>query len=464
MMLQKRDGATKDNERKNNERTTHFLSSKVISQAAQLISPGHKPTPTHAQTLLGIFFALTGALITTSIVNVGDSGVPFYTLALCAPIVVILYTGFRPHRFTLFRAEFRAFLGIGLLLTSLFCVLLMHLALDLQQASKEISHAAMRMAFIAYCMVCIYCLQGGTLTACMIWLRRILAFLALYGVYQLPAKVLGLPLFLDWLRNNPSFDIYDYNAAGWINLVRATSIYAEPSQCTVPLVVLVLLNIYVPSPKYSKYAVVAIALLFAALTFSRTVWIALFGVVLGIFIARSKIACRLFKGRPMLFSAGILLSILIFPLWAFMGGNYKSDLSRQERAGSIVIGLQIIKNHPFIGSGWNSYETLMPQYQITVDEISPEVEFRTIHNMFVSYVEQAGIFGFILAVFPFMLILFATSSPMELRLASLFSLLASAELGGDVGYSSMFWLWVAILLNWGNSDYHSAAGESALAR
>jgi O-antigen ligase len=392
-------------------------------------------------------FALTGTLVTTSIANIGNSGIPFFFIAFCAPAVVLSYNTFRPNLFVLAGNEYRALVSLGLLFLSLLGVTFLHLLYNLQPVSDELSHAAIRMAFIAYSMVCIYCLQGNALRACLVWLRRIIAFCALYGIYQLPAKALGLPLFLEWLRNNPSFDIYDYNTAGWINLVRATSIYAEPSQAAVPVLALILLNRYIPAPRYSRVAVFIIALLFATLTFSRTVWVSIVTAAFGIFLSKRQVIRRSVKARPVLAASILLLSVLIFPLWAFFSTNYTADLSRQERAGSIIIGLQLVKQHPMIGSGWNSYETLMPQYQLTVDEVTPDVRFRTIHNMFISYTEQAGIPGFCFALFPFLLILFASEAPLDMRLGSLLALLSTAELGGDIGYSSIFWLWIAVLIN-----------------
>ena len=318
----------------------------------------------------------------------------------------------------------------------------------MQPPTLELSHGAVRLSFLVYCSVCIYFLRGETFQVCVRWLRRILTLLALYGIYQLPAKFLGLPLFLDWLRNNPSFSLYDYNTAGWVQIVRATSIYAEPAQCTVPILVLILLNIYVPAPRYSKWIVWIAALTFAALTFSRTIWLAIFSLIVAALLSRAKAFGRRNYWGTLAIAALLLIATMLLPIWAFYGGNYKADMSRQERAGSVVIGLHLIAEHPWLGSGWNSYETLMPSYPVDVQGASPEVAFSTIHNLFVSYVEQAGIAGFIFGLLPFAIMLFKSDVPNGLRLGSVFALLAVAELGGDVAYSSLFWLWIAIIANW----------------
>ncbi len=339
-------------------------------------------------------------------------------------------------------------LSIGAVFLLLCIATVIQIALDLQSPITELSHGVIRLSFLVYCSICIYFLQGDAFQVCVRWLRRILTLLALYGIYQVPAKFLGLPLFLDWLRNNPSFSLYDYDTAGWVKIIRATSIYAEPAQCTVPILVLILLNIYVPAPRYSKWIVWIVALTFAALTFSRTIWIAILALIIAGLLSRIRTFSRQNYWGTRAVAGLLLIATILLPMWAFYSGNYESDVSRQERAGSVVIGLRLIREHPWIGSGWNSYETLMPSHSVGVEGASPNVTFDTIHNLFVSYAEQAGIAGFVFGLLPFAIMLFASDAPDGLRLGSVCSLLAVAELGGDVAYSSLFWLWVAIIVNW----------------
>lgn len=405
-------------------------------------------SPKAAQSALGIFFALTGALIATSIFNLGDSGIPVFCLAFLVPVLAAPFAWQSSQYFPVTRKEWTPLLSMAAVFLLLSLVTFFQIALNRESATGDLSHAVIRLSFLVYSSICIFFLHGEAFRKCLHWLRRILTVVALYGIYQLPAKILGLPLFLDWLRNNRSFDFYDYDKAGWVSLVRANSIYAEPGQCTVPILVLILLNIYLPAPRYSKLIVWFAALAFAFATFSRTTWLALVTLIAAIVISRVKTFRKESEWGTMLVAALLVLITLIMPLWAFYGGNFQSDLSRQERAGSIVIGLHLVGEHPWIGSGWNSYQTLMPSYQLNVEGVSPYVRFGTIHNMFVSYAEQAGIAGFVLGIFPFLLMLYYSEAPNGLRLGSILSLLAVAELGGDVAYSSLFWLWVAIVLNW----------------
>lgn len=400
--------------------------------------------------MLGIFFALTGALIATSIVNVGSSGVPLFFLTFAAPVGALAFGGIWSRYFAVSRRQATSLFVIGSVFALVGLTTYFQFFLNIQSPGEGLSHGIVRMSFLAYCAVCLLFLRDGVLVACLRWLRRILVVVALYGVYQVPAKLLGLPLFLDWLRNNPSFDLYDFDTAGWIGLVRSTSIYAEPSQCAVPILALCLLNLYVPAPKWSKYFVWIAVFFFTVLTFSRSIWLMLITLAIVLFLSRSEALRRNFLRYKLSLAAALVAIVLIMPAWAFVGSNYKAkaDLSRQERAGSIVVGLHLVMEHPILGSGWNSYETLMPAYQAEIENASPFVSYHSIHNMFVSYAEQAGLAGLLFAIFPFALMLFQSDAPVGVRLASALPLLAGAELGGDVAYSSLFWLWVAVVLNW----------------
>ncbi len=416
------------------------------------IRHGESPKRKRWDSFLGMIFALSGALFATALFNFGNSGIPIFYLILLLPFIAVIFSNLRPLRILLNKSDMRNFWVIANVCICMLAVTFLHVLFDVQPAGFELTHAAMRISFLGYAACCLYFMEGNILISCMYWLRRILTGVALYGIYQLPAKFLNLPLFLDWLRNNRSYDVYGFDTSGWVSLVRATSIYPEPSLCTVPVLVLILLTAYLPAPRYSKVFVWIVVVLFSILTFSRTIWLAIASLVIAGILSRSETFCRKFQRHKLFFAILLLFLIVAIPIWAFLGSNYKADLSRQERAGSVVIGIQLVQQRPFLGYGWNSYETLMDAYQINMEDVSPNVSFRTIHNMFVSYAEQAGIVGLLYCIFPFMLIIFASEAPVGLRLASISSLLAASELGGDVAYTSLFWLWTAIVINWNKGN------------
>jgi O-antigen ligase len=266
---------------------------------------------------------------------------------------------------------------------------------------------------------------------------------ALYGIYQVPAKLLGMPLFLDWLRNSRSLGQYDFDTAGWIAVVRATSIFAEPAAAAVPVIVLAILNLTVPASRFSKFIGWFATLGFALLTFSRTIWIGL-GVAIAMFAVGKmrSVQKHINVVTPSLF---VLLAIAT-PLVPLLSTSVTTsdDLSKQERVGSVVLAVRLIEQRPFIGSGWNSYETLLPQVSTSGLDIDPAAGPTHIHNMFLAYIEQAGIAGLILAFFPLIIIILSVNVPLEIRLASFFGFLVLGE-SADILYTALPWFWIAIV-------------------
>jgi O-antigen ligase len=412
--------------------------------------PGSGKTSFH-----GLFFSLTGALIATSLVNVGDSGVPFFYLATVIPLLDLILSR-EPLYVQPIDAKGREILAlIGTLMVALLLTTLLQISLGTQAISGELGHLASRSLLLAYFLISVKYLRGRVLQRGLIWLRRILIIVCAYGVYQVPAKVFAWPLFLDWLRNNKSFFQYDYNSAGWIPVVRATSVYAEPSQATIPIIVLLLLNIQVKSGRLSRITGWTSWVLFTLATLSRTAWVAIAAVVLGLLLALIGGVRQALQKRRLDVYAVLLLIAIVLPCWSYLRVNSQSDLSEQERSGSIILGLNMIRDSPFIGLGWNSFaESAATTYSSVIVPVSSDVSFPFIHNMLISYWQQAGIAGFVLAMAPFFILVRWSTAPVWMTLGTLTSFLAAAEFGGDIGYWSLTWLWLAILVNM-NTAYES---------
>jgi O-antigen ligase len=397
-------------------------------------------------TTVGMFFALTGVLIATSIFNVGDSGISFFYLVfLVAFLGLIFPSGWLPW-VLMDRESLKIIALVSVIGIALFATTLMQILINEEDGIRELVHLVSRLSFLAYFVVALRFINGEALEKTLIWIRRFLIVICAYGAYQVPAKLLGLPLFLDWLRNNHSFLMYDYNDAGWISIARANSIYAEPSETVIPILVLFMLNIYLKAGKVSKLVAWTSLTLFAVATFSRTVWIGLAVAVIAWVCSRStRLEAALRKRRfPLLVLTLILL--LALPLWGLVGADSGGDLSAQERSGDIVVGLNAIKDAPLFGHGWNSFSDVASRYTDVALFIDPEVNFTFIHNMVVSYMQQAGLSGLSLAALPFVLLICWSKAPPWMTFSTLASFLFTAEFG-DIGYSSLTWLWIALLIN-----------------
>lgn len=426
------------------------------------IAPESSTSPSWTS-LTGLFFALTGVLIATSVVNIGDSGISFFYLVFPLAAFALLFPdGWRPW----LRMDSQSFwllvlvasVAILLLGTTMLQILVMRSA----EPVSELVHLISRVSFLAYFAVAQRLIRGDGVNKILIWLRRLLIVVCAYGVYQVPAKLLGLPLFLDWLRNNHSFLMYDYNDAGWINIARANSIYAEPSQATVPLVVLFILNAIVPAKKGSKILGWIVLVLFAIATFSRTAWVALGVAIAALLLSRSQFLRRALLQRRVAVVAIFMILLLLMPFWGLISMSDRDtevDLSEQERSAGIILGLNSIRDAPVLGHGWNSFKDVADRYADVPLVIDPEIEFNFIHNMVISYVEQAGVAGLLLAALPFVMLICWSTAPTWITFSTLAAFLFAAEFGGDIGYTSLTWLWMALLINMNCTEARQVSGR-----
>jgi hypothetical protein len=397
--------------------------------------------------LLALFFALTGTLIATSIANTAGSGVPFFYLAFLLPVFTMIFPSIL-FRLSRLPEESRKVLVVTgwVAFVLIATTTLQVITLELIDPGLEMIHLISRLCFLAYFTVALIWLRGELLLKGLIWLRRLLIAVCLYGAYQMVAQQLGWPLFLDWLRNNQSFFMYDYDTAGWVAFVRANSIYAEPSQATIPILILFMLNIRIKSTRVSNFIGWMSLLLFTIATFSRSAWAALLTGACVAFLFRSAPLRRMIPNKRSTLAAITLLCLLILPVWAFIQANGDSDLSAQERSGGIILGVHMVKDAPILGFGWNSFHAVALRYTNVGLDADQGIDFGIIHNEVVSYMQQGGLSGLALAALPFVLVALWTTAPPWMTCATLASFLIAAEFG-DIGYSSLTWLWLAMLLN-----------------
>lgn len=401
----------------------------------------------------GFLVSLTGVLVATSLVNTSTSGVPVFYLALLIP----LFSAVNPHSIFL-AAKVRwpeaalylstAFLAVALLVVTF--VQTIWFSLDF---SSQIIHLISRLMFLVYFAIGVRYVRGRLAFRTLVWLRRLLIGCFLYGIYQLPAKFFGLPLFLDWLRNNKSYSFYDYDTAGWIAMVRSSSIFAEPSQAAIPVAVAVLLNIWLPIGRFSRIIGWLTIFVFSLTSVSRTVWITLLALLIGYHLWRfRKLRPWLARHKPQPLIA-IVTIVFVTPFWAFVASrSTNADLSAQERSGGIVAGIYTTLDSPFIGFGWNSAQQRTDNYlRSAALPNASNVVGDFIDNMLVSYWEQAGVVGLLLALFPLLVVWRWADAPQELRWGTLFMLIAAGGFGGDIGYLSLTWLWMALMVNIGSA-------------
>lgn len=410
----------------------------------------------------GFLIALTGVLVATSLVNTSSSGLPVFYLVVLIP----LFSAVNPRSVFLAgkapRPEAALYLCTALLAIALLIVTFVQTIWFTLDFSLQTVHLFSRLMFLVYFAICVRYVRGRIAFRTLVWLRRLLVGCFLYGIYQLPAKFLGLPLFLDWLRNNKSYSFYDYDASGWIAMVRSSSIFAEPSQATIPVAVAILLNIRLPLGKYSRsFGWVAISI-FTLTCASRSVWITLLALLIGYNLWRFRRLRPWLAGRKPVPLIALVTIVFITPWWAFVASRSpNADLSAQERSGGIVAGIYTSLRSPLIGFGWNSaFERTSDDLRTGALPNASNVEGRFIDNMLVSYWEQAGIAGMALALFPLIVVWTWSVASQELRWGTLLAFVAAGGFGGDIGYMSMTWLWMALMVNIGTTAHSAGQGQN----
>jgi hypothetical protein len=197
-----------------------------------------------------------------------------------------------------------------------------------------------------------------------------LRFLFLYGIYELFAKANGLPLPLNALSNNPSYTNalkVTSEISGWIEFYRAQSIWPEPSFAIFPIILFWVLSDGEDMP-IGRFDI-ALMTVFAAVTFSRTVWIGMFILLLTHFpIFRGK-------SKPMALGLALIFSIALLNL------SSGTDHSASVRAETTMQGFEIASKDVYRGIGFNEYKNT------DYAEITQET---VIHNTVSSYVASMG--------------------------------------------------------------------------
>ena len=392
---------------------------------------------------------VAGILMNTSLVNIAGFGIPvFYA------IVPMLLVGYLVRNMRAANASYRLESKKSFVLAAVIAVLLVsvvaaHLLLGRGDPATELRQLVARIAFLALFVVTAVVVSNrrAVLTA-LHYMKTLLKLFVLYGLYEIPAKMFGLPLFLEFLRNSASFSVQTYmGPEGWLSTYRIRSIWAEPSFSALPIGVLLYLLLYHANDRRERVLWTTLAALYSFLTFSRAVWV-VFMLVLLVIVLLSALKWLdkryLFGTFKLMKLPIVLLAILMGTSWIIFADHVFEDLSSEGRAASAVVGARIFLDHPLFGSGMNTYSEYdgLPRYRGDLELLFPE---NIVHNLFIGYAQQMGILGIVYSVLPILFVLFLRRIPFDQRffIASLFC--AIGVFSGDFYYFPLTWLLLGLL-------------------
>jgi hypothetical protein len=118
------------------------------------------------------------------------------------------------------------------------------------------------------------------------------------------------------------------------------------------------------------------------------------------------------------------------------------DISSIGRSTSIIIGYRIFADNTLFGSGLNSYQYIQDKYSYDLEYFKSEP---IVHNLFVSYAQQMGLFGLVFSFTPIVYLLSLKYIEIKRRflLGSLFSVIG--VFGTDIFYMSLSWTILAMV-------------------
>jgi hypothetical protein len=399
-----------------------------------------------------------GILFNTSIINFSEFNIPlFYGIV---PVLLFYHFHFSNNldsKIVLAKIEIKRGLIFGIIIVLiLFFSAIIHVFAGIGDSNSELKQMISRLAFIVYYFLNFLVLikRNGS-NYSFIYAKNILKIFILYGIYQFFADTYQLPVFLNFLRNSSSYNISGFNkdigdfeqlgAGGWLETYRAYSIWAEPSFSALPVALfLYTLNFY---SKNTKEAVVwgGILLTYVILTYARSVWITTSFILLIILIFKNKHLTNKIRSHAIQNIYPIILIFFIFLstlFWANFSPIYMQDLSSIGRSSSVIIGFQVFLDNFFVGTGMNSFKDIQSQYSNDLYYYNAEP---IVHNLFVGYLQQMGLFGLIYSLLPIFYILSLRQVDIEKRLIMALIFASIGVFVGDFYYSPFPWLILAML-------------------
>jgi hypothetical protein len=295
----------------------------------------------------------------------------------------------------------------------------------------------MAKSFLLFLIVASYLGRTGDLAPVLAGLAVIVALEGALGIYQ---RVAGQPLGLlqlgeaSTIAQQPMNLTSTYRVQGTLGHPNSYGMYLMTA---IPLLVALLFCAAPRGVKFLAGGAVVLGTMGVLLSLSRSGWACL-TLALAVVLALAVWRRRLNPTAALLIAAGMI--VVVFSLNLLMdnpiglrltSGDQGSAASRLPLAQT---ALEIIRDHPWVGAGLNSYRRMLPLYSASGSTV--------VHNVYLLIATETGVLG--LAAF---LLLLAVVLRTAWRLASRPANDAEWIVGAGVGAA------LAGLIAWGMTDY-----------
>ena len=292
-------------------------------------------------------------------------------------------------------------------LAILWLIVFVQMTMQVQAGDRLFTQTMLRTLVVGHFIVCLTVLKlvddREYVKAVLFWF--LLIYLA-YGIYDFAAQILHYPRFLDFLRNNTSFDISRQTGSqGWISLPRLSSLAAEPSMTTMPVALSAYLALQFKGAR--KVLLLTLCTLFVIGTFARSVWItmlasALLAAAMSL-LKRWTAKTGLDLTRVVSLLLAILLPLIVMASPYLVTPGPNADLSELIRVESSRAGVDMFLHHPFLGVGflgWRGSSASFTGHVFGSFQVITQV-----NNGFSAYLASLGLLGTFVIYTPLFLIM-----------------------------------------------------------
>lgn len=210
---------------------------------------------------------------------------------------------------------------------------------------------------------------------------------------------------LSWFVPQMLPHVYQFSAWGrgrTVGTLRSAEVYSSTLVFLALLLYHYALNCLTKWRRHMLVALFALAIFAVFLSFSRSSWLGFVAVLAGLLVIYPKTTSRLILVLVLL--AVILGGSLMTDEVVAAYDRFTSKVAQRSVGGRVIVNnamLEMCKERPFFGWGYNRSRYYVSQYKAPVGEISVRGRWNiTSHNTYLTIMTELGVFALLIYLFP----------------------------------------------------------------